>query len=229
MKKQKGLNSNNKGIIDYDGWHIVVTEDERVEVIPTVDSRIDLLTKVLFCERFAKQRQCDLRFKLFLSRDLGRLESVLRIQSYKRSDSQVLMCRKDMALILTLKEEVDIKLYDMTHEEFTQRRYNLFPEEISSGHNECICELLIKEKIVGSGFATIKSGHMGLFNIYINEKYRSKGYGEYLLRTLFYWGRENDAKTAYLNVNENNKIAIELYKKLGFKIESEICIYEKSI
>lgn len=229
MKKDNGLNSKRKGVTDYDGWHIAVLSDECVEVIPNDESRIDLLTKLLFCERFAKQRQCHLRFKLFLSRDLGRLESVLRVQGYKRDEGQVLMCREDMFLALTRRGDIDIKIYDKTHEEFIERRHNLLSEEISIGHEECICELVVNRKPVGSGFATIKSGHMGIFNIYITEEYRGQGYGEHLIRALFYWGRENQAQTAYLNVNEKNKIAIHLYKKLGFKVESEIFIYEKYI
>lgn len=229
MKKQKGLNSKNKGVIDYDGWHIAVVGEEIVEVIPNDESRIDLLTKVLFCERYAKQRQCKLRFKLFLSRDLGRLESILRVQGYKRDLGQVLMCREDMTLPLIRRVEIDIKMYDKTHEDFIERRHNLLSEEISVGHDECICELVVDKKPVGSGFATIKSEHMGIFNIYITQEYRGNGYGEHLLRALFYWGRQNHAKTAYLNVDEKNKIAIHLYEKLGFKIESEICIYEKYI
>lgn len=229
MKVKKGLNSKSKGVIDYDGWHIAVLGDHIVEVIPNDESRIDLLTKVLFCERYAKQRQSYLRFKLFLSRDLGRLESILRVQGYKRNQGQVLMYLEDMALPLTRRGEIEIKIYDKNHEEFSERRHNLLSEEIAYGHDECICELVVNKIPVGSGFATIKSGHMGIFNIYITEEYRGNGYGEHLLRALFYWGRQNHAKTAYLNVNEGNKIAIKLYKKLGFKIESEICIYEKYI
>lgn len=167
MKVKKGLNSKSKGVIDYDGWHIAVLGDHIVEVIPNDESRIDLLTKVLFCERYAKQRQSYLRFKLFLSRDLGRLESILRVQGYKRNQGQVLMYLEDMALPLTRRGEIEIKIYDKNHEEFSERRHNLLSEEIAYGHDECICELVVNKIPVGVGLQPL-SRDIWVYLIYIS-------------------------------------------------------------
>lgn len=53
----------------------------------------------------------------------------------------------------------------------------------------------------------------------IRKKYRSKGIGRKLFEELFIWAYENNIKRLELTVVCNNIIAINLYKKVGFKVE----------
>ena len=61
--------------------------------------------------------------------------------------------------------------------------------------------------------------------IIVDETYRKSGIGSKMLDYLI---RNNDVKNITLEVNENNKAAINLYLKHGFKIEAVRKNYYKS-
>lgn len=54
----------------------------------------------------------------------------------------------------------------------------------------------------------------------VDEKYRGKGIGTELLNYVKDFGKENNCTDLYLTVNEENKDAINLYEKFGFKVKS---------
>ena len=54
-------------------------------------------------------------------------------------------------------------------------------------------------------------------NIIVKKEYRKKGIGQILLEKLISLSKETKLNTIILEVNVNNKIAINLYKKNGFK------------
>lgn len=59
-----------------------------------------------------------------------------------------------------------------------------------------------------------------IIDIIIDPLYRNKSYGYKLLLSCIEDIRLNNCKNITLEVNSNNKAAICLYKKLGFKIEA---------
>ena len=61
--------------------------------------------------------------------------------------------------------------------------------------------------------------HVSYSVVGIRKKYRSKGIGRKLFEELFIWAYENNIKRLELTVVCNNIIAINLYKKVGFKVE----------
>jgi ribosomal protein S18 acetylase RimI-like enzyme len=52
--------------------------------------------------------------------------------------------------------------------------------------------------------------------IYVEEEYRNIGIATNLLNQVKKWAEENGIKFLYLNVLENNKNAMNLYKALGY-------------
>ena len=56
--------------------------------------------------------------------------------------------------------------------------------------------------------------------ICVDEKYRGKGIGTYLLNYTKEIAIENNCTDMYLTVNEENKDAIKLYEKFGFRIKN---------
>lgn len=67
---------------------------------------------------------------------------------------------------------------------------------------------------------TRRTEHTGLFSVFIRRKYRGAGIGLTLVNSLLEWGKDNPInKKLSLAVFSTNKIAIRLYKKLGFKVE----------
>jgi len=82
----------------------------------------------------------------------------------------------------------------------------------------------INKKI--TGYLTFKKGgvrrtsHLGYISIFIKRKYREKGIGRLLMEELTEWAKQNpEIEKLSLLVFANNKRAIELYKKTGFKTE----------
>ena len=57
-------------------------------------------------------------------------------------------------------------------------------------------------------------------NLGVEENYRNKGIGTELLNFIKNKALENNCTDLYLTVNEENKNAIKLYEKFGFKIKN---------
>ena len=57
---------------------------------------------------------------------------------------------------------------------------------------------------------------MDINNIVVSEKYRNKGIATALIN--FAISKFNDLKNVFLEVNDKNINAVNLYKKLGFKV-----------
>jgi len=60
-----------------------------------------------------------------------------------------------------------------------------------------------------------------IYNVYVREEYRGKGYGEILLNQTYDILKKKGIKRVLLKVGKKNKIAINLYKKHGFLKKSE--------
>ena len=74
-----------------------------------------------------------------------------------------------------------------------------------------------KEEIVGFAGITIILDESNIMNIVVKKEKRMKGIGKLLLQKLIEISQELGTKFITLEVNINNKPAINLYKKFGFK------------
>ena len=70
---------------------------------------------------------------------------------------------------------------------------------------------------VGYGIAVTEREMTGLFDIVVIETARGRGLGRQLTAALLQWGRSQGASEAYLQVNDENTVALSLYARLGFK------------
>jgi ribosomal protein S18 acetylase RimI-like enzyme len=64
--------------------------------------------------------------------------------------------------------------------------------------------------------AVAERGFVGLFNIVVAPDLRGLGLGRQIVCALTAWGRKAGAKQAYLLVREENEVARDLYRTLGF-------------
>jgi len=55
-------------------------------------------------------------------------------------------------------------------------------------------------------------------NVVVDERHRGKGYGAEICGSLLAAAKRLGAHTAYLQVEQSNKEAVNLYKKLGYEI-----------
>jgi ribosomal protein S18 acetylase RimI-like enzyme len=72
-------------------------------------------------------------------------------------------------------------------------------------------------KPIGFGLAVYERHAVGLFDIVIAPSERRRGKGRVLTGALIQWGRSAGARTAYLQVREQNAVARRLYAALGFQ------------
>lgn len=105
--------------------------------------------------------------------------------------------------------------------------YEVFLETTHKEENSIILLAEIDNKIMG--IATINSSpkarfkHVGEFGIVIAEQYCELGLGRKLIDYLIVWANANGiTKKISLVTSENNNRAMELYKKVGFKVEGTL-------
>ena len=72
---------------------------------------------------------------------------------------------------------------------------------------------------VACGLCTVERGYAGLFNIVVDERHRGKGYGMQICASLLAAAKRAGARKAYLQVMQDNGVAINLYNKLGFNTQ----------
>lgn len=72
-------------------------------------------------------------------------------------------------------------------------------------------------EIVGCGLGVCEAGFLGLYDIVTDERFRRQGIGRKVVAALLAWGQTQAAQTAYLQVMEANRPALNLYAGLGFK------------
>jgi len=58
---------------------------------------------------------------------------------------------------------------------------------------------------------------MVLLNVIVSEKHRGRGWGRRLCCSMLAEAIESGARTAYLQVIQNNLPAVNLYKSLGYE------------
>jgi ribosomal-protein-alanine N-acetyltransferase len=80
----------------------------------------------------------------------------------------------------------------------------------------CCWVLTIDNQVIGYGVMSVVIDESHILNICINPKQQGKGLGMKLLRRLLKIARQHGAETAYLEVRRSNRVAIDLYQKLGF-------------
>ena len=85
------------------------------------------------------------------------------------------------------------------------------------GENKKYIVAKIDDEIVGFAGVMIVDKEMELMNIVTKKNKRSLGIGTSLLTNIIKFAEKNNFEQIFLEVNEENNIAIELYKKEGFE------------
>lgn len=89
-------------------------------------------------------------------------------------------------------------------------------KDIINSDYEYVFGYYIDNKLVGFIHISKLYENVDIINIVVDSSYRKQGIGSKLLN--FIISLFDDCKTILLEVNENNKDAIDLYKKNNFKV-----------
>jgi ribosomal protein S18 acetylase RimI-like enzyme len=130
------------------------------------------------------------------------------INSLIEEDAKILMNKK-----MNLKEEMEFLERGVKSTKGRKKVYL-----IAKDGNKVVANTSIE-------LGAYKRNHIGRFAIGIRDGYRGNGLGTYLMQELMKLAKkelEPSPKIFQLEVYENNKPAIGLYKKMGFKIVGRI-------
>ena len=89
-------------------------------------------------------------------------------------------------------------------------------KQLLYGKDSCSYAAVVNDKVIG--YACIKLGKTAIINtIAVNEKHRRKGIGQLLLAAVMCCAYDKGVTSVALKTAETNKVAIDLYSKIGFK------------
>jgi ribosomal protein S18 acetylase RimI-like enzyme len=77
--------------------------------------------------------------------------------------------------------------------------------------------LSLDDKPVAWGLGVVERGYVGLYDIVVSPDLRGIGLGRRVVSSLIAWGCTEGARSAYLQVREENEVARSLYGALGFE------------
>ncbi|KGA95752.1 hypothetical protein AJ85_10065 [Alkalihalobacillus alcalophilus ATCC 27647 = CGMCC 1.3604] len=88
-------------------------------------------------------------------------------------------------------------------------------------------QIFNKNELVATGLASKDDEFIGLYNIVTKKEARKQGWGTLLLHAFFKWGIQVGCKKVYLQVIQDNKAALCLYEKFGFKVIYDYYFYTR--
>ena len=94
--------------------------------------------------------------------------------------------------------------------------YNIFKSELNNKNSKIIVAKL-NDEIIGFASLSIVLDIAEITNIVVKKAFRGKGFSVLLLQKLINIAKKNNCKYINLEVNSNNIVAINLYKKFEFK------------
>ncbi|WP_231015693.1 GNAT family N-acetyltransferase [Clostridium guangxiense] len=87
----------------------------------------------------------------------------------------------------------------------------------------------LNNEAIGYGQLIFKDDRPFVVNFGLLSEHRGKGYGKYFLQYILNYIKLIGYKKAYINVDINNYVAINLYKSIGFIESKECCLWKKTI
>ncbi|WP_105616340.1 GNAT family N-acetyltransferase [Vallitalea okinawensis] len=213
----------------YDGWVLRVSNGytkRANSVNPIYSSKIDIIQKIECCRAFYEKFGLPTIYKITSDGVSLTLDNKLHDLGYKRIDE-------------TSVRVINLKMHNLIHETSAEVRYEYSEEwldeyiastkmDINNAKTlrsmlKCIIGKTIwitqREccKAVGFGYGVIDKGYVGIFDIYVDESYRGKGYGKDVMNSILSEASKLGANKAYLQVVVSNTVADNLYRKLGFE------------
>jgi ribosomal protein S18 acetylase RimI-like enzyme len=83
--------------------------------------------------------------------------------------------------------------------------------------SKVFCCARTNNKIVGVGLGVVQQKVLGMYSIVVHSGYRRRGIGQSMVGHILQWGRASSVNYVYLQVQGDNRGAISLYEKIGFK------------
>jgi|SRR5215216_361760 len=212
----------------YDGWIIRFAggyTKRANSVNPLYSSSLNIDEKLGFCERLYRKKNLPVVFKLTPSVYPSDLDEKLGDSGYQK-DSPTSVQTVDVDVV-NLQEPSEAECQDELSNAWLENfcRMSAVPEAhrktlqiilLNIIPSHCFVSLKSNDRVVACGLGVVQSGYVGLFDIVTDKEFRNLGYGGQVVKKILAWGKQNKARTGYLQVMLDNAPARSLYAKLGF-------------
>jgi ribosomal protein S18 acetylase RimI-like enzyme len=180
---------------------------------------------IAYCETLYRRNGLPVIFKMTEASEPQALDEMLATRGYNRDDGAEVQTRKLDAW--DIGEDATVTIAEEWSEEWHAHLCRL--NEFTAAQANALGAML-RLVLARTGYASIREGSdvlacglgvaqaefVGLYDIVVDPRARRRGLGTRLVRQLLRWGKENGARSAYLQVLSNNLPALELYAQLGF-------------
>ena len=195
-------------------------------VNPIYPSSRDAKEKIRYCEELYTAQGLDTVFKLTSESQPTALDAILE-------DAGYLAEARTSVQTLSLDDLTSIEAENINFSTAVSTAWIADYCRLSERHERDIPRISqLLEKIVPQkcfltaqhnssnaalGLGVVERGYVGLFDIVTAKDLRNRGLGKLVVQSLLNWGKHHGAQIAYLQVMTNNRPAIHLYQKLGFR------------
>ena len=212
----------------YDGWILRLSDGyghRANSVNPIYPSKIKLEKKIAYCDELFTQHNIPTAFKLVDCEEHRKINQKLEKLSYRViNETSIQVCN--------LKDTFRPSGGIMISGDFCDRwiksiiEFNKIDEKNQAVLRKILHNIRVKKivahkeldgKIIGCGCGIIENGYAGIFDIVVQEKERGKGYGREIVEAILAEAVKLGIKKSYLQVMLNNPVALQLYKKLGYR------------
>lgn len=214
----------------FDGWILRFSNGytKRANSInPLYASSEDLHKKIKYAEKVYQNQNLRIVYKLTERVFPEELDITLEHKGYTKDGltSVQILSLKDVVVEINEYATVYEYLHDDWFNSFCQ--LNHVDEKDKQTLKQMLGNIIHKTgyfylsndsgEILACGMCVLEREYIGIFDIVPSENYRNRGYGTKLIKSILRWGKENGAKSSYLQVVSDNVPALKLYSKLGFK------------
>lgn len=212
----------------FDGWLLRFARGytkRANSVTPLYTALQPLQEKIEACEKVYRRKRQPTIFRLPSFLSLGQeLDHLLSEREYQYVDR---------TMVLTRELEASIQMHDPAIREVSLATWlEIFcqlsqsPIEKHQAHQEMLARIAARSYFavlyvgmipVACALGVLENEVFGLFDIITAPEQRAKGYGTRLISEMLSWAWQNKATSAYLQVVDNNLIALRAYERLGFQ------------
>jgi ribosomal protein S18 acetylase RimI-like enzyme len=225
----------------YDGWILRMANGytKRANSINLLyKSKINLEEKIEYCRKLYSQNNLPAIYKLVECDEHKIIDNELKILSYEKLDITSVQICNNLKILDNNFDKIIIS------DSFTNEWVNGFIEcnNIKPEYTETLKIMLkntmgnkviiakkINDEIIGCGYGVIENGYIGIFDIVVKESRRGNGYGKEIVQTILSEAGKIGVEKSYLQVVNNNVIAKNIYKKLGYEEKYKYWYRKKEI
>lgn len=214
----------------YDGWVVRASGNDVRRANSTsvfYPSSIALEEKIDVVEQWYRQHQQGAMFRLNDTLTPPELDGLLARRGYTREMDTFMMTAKIDSLAAALTVPPGLRMIERSSIDGIADVHQLKGSTAAMAEHDANRQLLWRgperyltlksiNGLQSCGMARVQNGHVGIFTMRTAEKSRGKGYASLLLSHLLWWGKEQGARTAFLQVDQTNEVAINVYRRAGF-------------